>query len=739
MKVCPQCTTGFPDSHTTCPTHGGYLSEIVDLRPGMMIRNSYRILRKLGEGGMGSVYLAEQTLMEEPRALKFLSRQWSRDEGFTARFRREVRTLRQVRHKNVVDSGDLERAEDDTLFFAMEFVEGPDLRDFLFSAPRPFDVKLALEIVRGIAEGLGAAHAKGMVHRDIKPENILMACEGDSWVPKIADFGIVATKESSTTRTRTGSGSLLTWAYAAPEQWRGMRSTELDGRTDLYALGGVLFEMLTGQTVFDADSYEGWAEQHKNSAPRAPSSVRPELSNWKGLDELVLRLLAKDRELRHSDTAELLSLLDTVGYLPEVKRLETSFDEEAKNHLEAVPEVSRVQTPSSLTIQTEPIQPDERQVSNRNSKRKWMIAVPLFLMLALAVGVIVWGGRSRANAVTNGIPQPPKSVVVLHTLQGSPDIVGFLVFSPDSHTLASVSKATITLWDSANGTGLHTLVDHAGSVNSVAFSPDGHTLASGSDDKTVKLWDAGSGQVLRTLSSPGYVNSVAFSPDGSILAYAIAPAYQGDDSFIKLWDLKNQRARTFRVSSDVLQSVAFSPDGRTLASGSPDSIKLWDVSSGKVLRVMPLGAKKWQIMQLAFSHDGNTLISGSTSGLDSPDIDFWDVSSGKKLRTLSGAIDADFGLSPDGHTLAAGARPDGASKAPNAVMLRDATGSIVPSGSATHNAVMLWDARSGKELFSMQGHTNEVVSVAFSPDGRTLASGSWDKSIKLWDVSAVNK
>ena len=260
---------------------------------------------------MGAVYLADQTLMDEARAIKFLARQWSRDEAFTARFRREVRTLRQVRHKNVIDSGDLEQAEDESLFFAMEFVDGPDLRSFLDRAPRPFDVRMALELTRSIAEGLGAAHAKGMVHRDIKPENVLMAREGDTLVPKIADFGIVATKESSGTRTRTGA-SLLTYPYAAPEQWRGMKSAELDGRTDIYALGGLLFEMLTGETVFDAESYEGWAEQHKNATPRTPSSVRRDLAQWKGLDALVLRMLAKDREDRPLDTAELAALLNGI-------------------------------------------------------------------------------------------------------------------------------------------------------------------------------------------------------------------------------------------------------------------------------------------------------------------------------------------------------------------------------------------------------------------------------------------
>jgi serine/threonine-protein kinase len=320
MKLCPQCKTGFPDHVETCPTHGVFLSEILDLKPGMSILNKYRIVRKLGEGGFGAVYLADQTLMDEQRALKFLARQWSRDQGSIARFRREVQTLRQVRHKNVVDCGDLEQAEDDSLFFAMEFVDGPDLRDFLHSASRPFEVKAALEIARGIAEGMGAAHAKGMVHRDIKPENLLMARDAGGWVPKIADFGIVATKESSTGRTSTG-GSLLTWAYAAPEQWRGMRGSEMDGRTDLYALGGVLFEMLTGKTVFDAENYEGWAFEHGNTPPRPPSSLRPDLANWPGLDALVLSLLAKNRDDRPKDVPEFLVQLDAIEYAPAPRRV----------------------------------------------------------------------------------------------------------------------------------------------------------------------------------------------------------------------------------------------------------------------------------------------------------------------------------------------------------------------------------------------------------------------------------
>jgi len=328
VKTCPHCDTGYPDKHTTCPTHGVLLNEIRDLKPGMVIHHSYRIVRKLGKGGMGSVYLAQHTLMDEPRALKFLSSELSSDQDFTSRFLREVRTLRQVRNRNVVDCGDLERAEDDSLFFSMEFVDGPDLRRFLTEGQpaEGLPVPLALSIARGIAEGLAAAHARGMVHRDIKPENILMARDGDTWLPKIADFGIVATKESSSVYTRTG-GTLLTIAYAAPEQWRGTPAAELDGRTDLYALGGLLYEMLTGQTPFQAESYEGWSHQHQTTPPQPPSILRPELANWQGLDALVLRLLAKDREDRPNDVAEVLNLLDVVRYVPPEAHLETEINE----------------------------------------------------------------------------------------------------------------------------------------------------------------------------------------------------------------------------------------------------------------------------------------------------------------------------------------------------------------------------------------------------------------------------
>lgn len=322
MKLCPICATTYPASHRTCPTHGAVLIETAELTPGTMIRDCYRIERTIGKGGMGIVYLAEHTLLGEPRALKFLSGSLASNPTFVQRFLQEARAASKLRHPNIAQTLELGQAEDGSFYISMEFVDGPSLRALLDQSPKGLPPDRTFNIVRGVAEALGAAHAKRMVHRDIKPENVLLAWTPESETAKVVDFGIVALSDSVGRLTQTGR-PLMTAQYAAPEQWRGaIPPSELDGRTDLYSLGCMFFETLTGCLPFHAETYEGWFEQHVHTVPPSLSQVNPDLARCPGLDisgleMLMFRLLAKEREQRPANVHEFIFELNRLtGFAP---------------------------------------------------------------------------------------------------------------------------------------------------------------------------------------------------------------------------------------------------------------------------------------------------------------------------------------------------------------------------------------------------------------------------------------
>ena len=308
---CPVCDTPYPDQCNTCPTDGAALIETRELVPGHLVRGKYRILKTLGAGGMGTVYLAEHLMLGGQVALKFLAAELSRNPSFIKRFRQEARAAYHLRHPNIVEVADLDQDESGSLFIAMEFVDGPSLRSAIHGAPRGLPVTRALHIARGVVAGLAAAHARGAIHRDIKPENILLGAQPDgSEQAKVLDFGIAAMTEGITNLSHT-RGLMLTPEYAAPEQWRGTPAAELDGRTDLYALGGVLYEMLAGRTPFQARNMEGWMFQHLQGVPEPLSRFRPDLEmEYPGLEEIVMCLLARERENRFASAAAFVEALE---------------------------------------------------------------------------------------------------------------------------------------------------------------------------------------------------------------------------------------------------------------------------------------------------------------------------------------------------------------------------------------------------------------------------------------------
>ncbi|HWG21414.1 MAG TPA: protein kinase [Terracidiphilus sp.] len=312
MKTCPVCDTPYPDQQHKCPTDGAVLMESREFAPGHLVRGKYRIVCKLGQGGMGEVYLAEHLLLGGQLALKFLAPELSRNPQFIKRFRQEARAAYQLRHPNIVEVADLDQEDDGTLFIAMEYVAGPSLREELHHSHGSFAADRALRIARGLGAGLAAAHARGAVHRDIKPDNILLSSHDGEERAKILDFGIAAMTDGITNISRT-HGLLLTPEYAAPEQWRGTPAAQLDGRTDLYALGGVLFEMLTGQTAFHSASTEGWMFQHLQGTPERLGDLCPDAAKkYPGLEKLVMRLLAREREDRPESAVEFLREMEAV-------------------------------------------------------------------------------------------------------------------------------------------------------------------------------------------------------------------------------------------------------------------------------------------------------------------------------------------------------------------------------------------------------------------------------------------
>lgn len=353
----------------------------------------------------------------------------------------------------------------------------------------------------------------------------------------------------------------------------------------------------------------------------------------------------------------------------------------------------------------------------------------------------------------------------LLTCRGHTNQIWSVAWSRDGKTLASGSAdCTVKLWDIRTGQILNTLQGHTNQVCSVVFSPDGKTLASGSADCTVKLWDIHTGQILHTLQGhTSQVWSVAWSRDGNMLASG------SSDCTVRLWDVPiGQVLKTLQGHANQVRSVVWSSDGKTLASGSADNtVKLWDVYTGQVLRTLR-GHTSW-VWSVFFSPDGQTLVSGSNDYT----VKFWDVGTGQALKTLQGYTSWVWSVawSPDGTILASGSADctvklwdvnktysesehtesglvaSSSTECISTQVLRtlpghtnwvrsvawSPDGTILASGSDDYT-VKLWDVPTGQVLRTLQEHTNWVCSVAWSPDSTMLASGSADCTVKLWDI-----
>ena len=281
---------------------------------GTTVAGRYKVIKLLGEGGMGQVYLAEHTAIEKRIALKVLRAEYAHKGEIVTRFQQEAISASRIKHPNVLDVFDFGQLENGCFYLAMEFLEGNDLADEL-QRSRVLTAPRALPIAMQICRALAAAHAKGVVHRDMKPENVFLQRTGDGEeIVKIVDFGIAQLKPSneeaaaaSTHRRLTRTGMIFgTPEYMAPEQASGKHA---DLRCDIYAVGIILFELFTGAVPFTGETFLGVLTKHLGEMPPSMRTVYPDLQLSGEFEGVVLRALAKDPAQRYQTMTELAQAL----------------------------------------------------------------------------------------------------------------------------------------------------------------------------------------------------------------------------------------------------------------------------------------------------------------------------------------------------------------------------------------------------------------------------------------------
>ena len=299
MPVCPTCRTPSEDGVLICPVDGTRLTQGGGL-VGRTLGDRYRILGRIGEGGMGTVYLCEHVALGKRMAVKVLRPEFSGDEELLRRFQHEARAASQIGQENIIDVFDFGHTPEGAAYFVMEALDGESLARVLQREP-VLPLARALPILMQICRALGAAHQRGIVHRDLKPENVFVTRREDgSEFVKVLDFGISKSARSSDGKRVTRAGSIIgTPEYMSPEQ---ASATGVDHRSDVYALGVLAYEMLTGRLPFQGETPLATLLKHQGEAPISPRRWRPELPVE--VETLVMKALVKKPEGRQQSMAE---------------------------------------------------------------------------------------------------------------------------------------------------------------------------------------------------------------------------------------------------------------------------------------------------------------------------------------------------------------------------------------------------------------------------------------------------
>ncbi|HUG89861.1 MAG TPA: serine/threonine-protein kinase [Planctomycetaceae bacterium] len=706
----------------------------------------YRLLERLGRGGMGTVYKAVHTRLDKVVALKLLPAERLGSAEARARFEREMRAVGRCNHPNIVQAFDAGQA-DGRFFLAMEFVDGIDLSR-LVRTLGPLPPADACEIVRQTSLGLEHVERHGLVHRDIKPSNLMLSRDG---TVKILDLGVArwhddrgvrspdpaqavdaeaptVTAEADDTATNlTAAGQVVgTARYMAPEQWENTQAVDI--RSDIYGLGGTLSHLLGGRPA-DARLEPGAGA--KTPAARRPAAVpdlrceHPEIT--RELEEVISRMTARSPEERFATPAELHTAIEPFTAGSDLAALvRRALDGEAAS----------AGAQAELLVQAGPIRPQVaagRQTSGR--RRKIAVAVVASLLLAGFALVLVLASIAGSLRVTTptqremnewrAAEQSPTGGTHGRTTAADafreshdgralenwlwqmetaprPGPVWSIAWSRDGSRLALPAGTRVEIRNAATGERASAIEPHAGVVVAVTWSPHGDRLAAVVSDHTIQVWDdrGAAGPVLAGHTS--FVTALEWHPDGTRLAST------GADGTARLWNADATPGPVLGTPLDgsldfgrYLTALAWHPDGGSIAVGGNDGrVRLWPAGGESADSVASFDAP---VRSLAWTGDGSTLIAAAGD-----DVHLWRMAgTPQHLKSLTGHRGRVTALAVSGSRLAT-AGDDG--------------------------AVRVWTA-GGESQLVLEEHGGPIAAVVWSRDGRRLAVGVETGCAWLWDLA----
>ena len=678
---------------------------------GTVVAQRYTLIEVIGEGGMGSVYRADQTEPVKRQVALKLIKTGMDSRGVIARFDAERQALALMDHPNIARIFDGGLTPSGQPFFVMELVNGEPLTEYCDK--RRLSIKARLELFVAVCQAVQHAHQKGIIHRDLKPSNILVTEIDGKPTPKVIDFGVAkATEVRLTDMSLADTGAIVgTPTYMSPEQ-ADPSSMDIDTRSDVYSLGVILYELLAGSPPLEAKHFRRGAVLEMLRMVREVEPPRPstKLSTADALPSIAANRGTEPAQLRNAVRGDLDWVVMKALEKDRERRYETAngFAADILRHLADEPVLAA---------------PPSRGYRLRKFVRKHrgpVIAASLLLITLLAgIGGTTWGlivadralieeGRRLIERDDARKKEAERAEELEYRLGVTNMVLAEAAFDKSDVLLASEQLNKVPMeqrgWEwsylkQQTRGGLMTLFGHSLPVSAVAYSPDGRLIVTGSWDNTAKVWDSQTGTSLKDLKGhSAQVTSVGFSPDGTRIVTG------SDDKTVKVWDVgKGKSLFELKGHADKVTSVAFSPDGKMIVTGSWDNLaKVWDARTGEWL--LDLEGHGSTVASVSFSPDSSQVLTGSFDGTAT----VWSAMAGKALLQLKGhrGFVASAAFSPNG-------------------------GQIVTGGA--DRTVRIRDAETGDQRLELQGHLGAVTSMSFSPDGTRIVTGSSDKTARVWD------